>query len=110
MTAEEKSFSRSVLERFRANYGSPHVGLLILRRLLEAPAESDLSDFVREVGQSRIVAEEFGMSHPGSIASAAQKKVYIADIKAKVCLIVKAVAESSKPVSPSALFQQGATN
>ena len=102
---DAREFIRIVFGRFEAAYGSPQVGLLVLRRLLgclEVPADDDLLERIRDISHARIVADEFGIKAPPSSASSGQRKAFISELKSKFRIFLEALKMRGSP-SPSPL-------
>ena len=79
-----REFIRIAFGRFKAAYGSPQVGLLIIRRLLGAldvPTDDDVLECIRDVSQARIVADKFDIKAPPSSASSGQRRDFISEVK-----------------------------
>jgi hypothetical protein len=108
---DARDFIRIVFGRFEAVYGSPQVGLLIIRRLLGAldvPADDDLLECIRDVSHARIVADEFGIKAPPSSASAGQRKAFVSELKSKFRIFLEALKTRGRgSPSPSPLRRAG---
>ena len=63
--SKDDEFLRSAWARLALRYGSPEVGLLVLRRILEIPPEvmqnDEVANFVQDLSQARTVATELGL-------------------------------------------------
>ena len=101
-TAREEDFEfvQGVLQRFRDAYDSLRSGGLVLRRLLGANADSDLAIFVKDFGQAKIVAEEFGVAIPSGSSSAAVRREFVASIKSKTAMVMQALRAADQGTSP----------
>ena len=77
---DSREFLKTVFRRFEAAYGSPRVGMVIIRRLigaLEAPTDIDVVGYIRDISQAKIVAEEFGVTLLTSVATSKDKKSFV---------------------------------
>ena len=77
---------------------------MVIRRLigaLEAPTDLDVVGCIRDVTQAKIIADEFGIKFMPSTATTNQKKLFVADIKAKLTAFVGALARVGGGAPPS---------
>ena len=103
---QDEAFLHSAWARLTSQYGSPKVGLLVLRRVLEVPPEvtkeEDIVNLVQDISQARTVATELGLPVTGSVASAVQKRAFITDMKEKLHLLLSSTPPRNDQSPPRA--------
>ena len=113
---EARRFVQGAWTRLSSRYGSPQVGLTVLRRLLGVPSGAasaeEISECVRDISQARMAADELDIA-AGPMASSLQKRAFISEVKSKLLLLIQSglplafLRPASSPRSPGDEWEDG---
>ena len=113
---EARRFVQAAWTRLSSRYGSPQVGLTVLRRLLGVPSGAasaeEVSECVRDISQARTAADELDIA-AGPMASSLQKRAFISEVKSKLLLLIQSglplafLRPASSPRSPGNEWEDG---